>query len=359
MTEGDEPGGFAWIVPHDHALRRARALFVFGAAITALYLIVPLLTAVLVLRVGKEGPWRRIDSLVRAFSPLGVAGLVVVTFVVVTALVVAVAWRGLPRRIVRMTGAREPTPEEARFAARGLEPFALARGMRAPTVWVIDDEALNALSFGRPEAAQVCFTRGAFTLPHDEFAALCAHELTSLTCMPFVYCTAAIDAVLFAEWCTRLLWTSAVLLFLTPIIGASPQFVAIAVLCIAALVGVTRLALVVADRALPPLLDDVSQLVDLDAVRLTALPAPFARLIARLLDDDRRVQTRWQVAHLWFERDSTEISPLRKKNTFFANLAPDFVPDLARRFERVPTRGLRDRARRARGQANNVVAPPS
>jgi hypothetical protein len=292
-----------------------------------------------------------------------VAGLMMAVFLLVAGVVAVIAWRGVRRVVLGATKARQPTVDEARIVAAGVEPFALARGLEPPTIWMIDDRAPNALAFGSPSAAHVCFTTGALHLPRDEFAALCAFELTGLTSRPFAYCTAAIDVVLFAEWCARILWATAVLGFLTPVIGVPPEAAAVFVLCLAALIGVTRLVLFFADRALPRLLDDVAQLVDLEAVRLTALPAPFARLIARLLADEHCVTSRWSVAHLWFERDSVELSNAsRPKGAKWlprpVSADSALTPALALRFEQSDGRGLRARARRARDQADGVVEHP-
>jgi hypothetical protein len=354
------PGEFAWAVPHDRALRRARALFVFAVGIIALYVVVPLLTLTLILHLAEVRPRHGILSVVDRGNPLVVAAVMVAAFLLVSGVVAAVAWRGVRSVVLGATGARRPTADEARIAAAGVEPFALARGLIPPTTWVIDDRAPNALAFGSPAAGHVCFTTGALKLPHDEFAALCAFELTALSSRPFAYCTAAIDVALLAEWCARILWTTAAFGFLSPLVGVPPEAAAVFVLCIAALIGITRLALVVADRALPRLLDDVAELVDLEAVRLTARPAPFARLIARLLADEHQVKSRWQVSHLWFERDSVELSRTGPRSFLRLRIGDDsLTPALARRFERSDPRGLQARARRAWDQANGVVTPPS
>jgi hypothetical protein len=348
VGDGAVPGGFAWWDPHGRAVRRSRALFALGVCVTASYAASPFLVAAVIL--SAEGSWPHIGA-------VGVGLVLVAVLAVVSGVVAMVAWRGLPAAVLRLSGARRPTSDERRIAAAGTEPFALARGMAPPTIWVVDDRSTNALAWGRPNAAHVCFTKGALHLPDDEFAALCAFELTALTCRPFAYCTAAIDLVLFAEWCTRVLWQLAALALLSAVVGVPAYLAAGVTASIAVLVAVTRLALVVADRALPRLLDDAAQLVDLEAVRLTEEPAVFSRLLSRLLDDHHRVRTRWQIAHLWFERDEIEVPrPRRGGFAFVMNLVPfDIeVPALARRYERSNPRGMQDRVRRALDQANGV-----
>jgi Zn-dependent protease with chaperone function len=309
-------------------------LFVLGVFVTALYVAAPFFVVALILHT-EDSSWPGIGA-------LGFALLAAAIVASVAGIVAALGWRGIPRATLRHAGVREPSFEEARLAGAGLEPFSLARGIAPPAVWVVNGRAPNALACGRPGAAHVCFTTGAFRLPEAEFEALCAYELTALTCRPFVYCTSAIDVVLFAEWCTRVLWQLAALALLSAAVGVPAFLAATITASIAVLVAVTRLALVFADRALPRLLDDAAQLVDLEAVRLTAQPAAFARLLQHLLDDEHRVKTRWQIAHLWFERDEIEVGI-------------QFVdpPALARRCERSNPRGLAARARRASSQAND------
>ena len=332
--DGGVGGEFAWWEPHDRALRRARMLFLLGVVVTALYVVAPFFVVASILH-AEDSSWPGIGG-------FGIVLLAVAIIAIVTGIVAAVAWRGLPHTTLRYAGAREPTLEEARRAAAGLEPFALARGISPPTVWVVRSRAPNALACGRPGAAHVCFTTGALRLPEAEFGALCAYELTALTCRPFVYGTSAIDVVLFAEWCTRLVWSVAALALMSAAVGVPAPLAAAITTSIVVLVAVTRFALVFADRALPRLLDDAAQLVDLETVRLTEQPGAFARLLRHLLDDEHRVKTRWQIAHLWFERDEIEVGI-------------QFVdpPALARRCERSNPRGLAARAQRASNQAND------
>src|SRR5206468_881565 len=124
-------------------------------------------------------------------------------------------------------------------------PFVLARGMSTPQTWVIDDDSPNALILGRGRSGHLCVTSAALGLPDDELAALCAYELTALSCLPFADATAAIEMVLLAEWWTRVLWGTALLGLFSLVIGVPPAAGAGYALTIAITVAITRLALVV------------------------------------------------------------------------------------------------------------------
>jgi len=293
----NEPGAFEWWVPHDRALRRARALFLLGAFVAASYVVAPLFVLVLVWRAGQ----------LRALDVVLVTVAAVATLAGVMTIVAMIAWRGVPRVMLRRAGARPArADEDSRVRAR-LAAVAIARGIAVPHTWMVDADAPNAFVMGRAERGHACFTIGALALPDDELDALCAFVVTALTCRPFAYCTSAIDVVLLVEWCTRIVWACAFALLLSAAIGVPFEVAGTITLCLAGTIALTRLALVVADRALPHLLDDATGMVDLEAIGRTERPAPFLRLLRRVDRDDERVTTSWPIAHLWFDRDEQTV----------------------------------------------------
>ena len=342
------PGAFEWWAPHGRALRRARALFLFGALIAALYVIAPF--AMVVALVG-DGSRRVVEVVV-----VGIAILFAVTGVVAL-----VAWRGVPRAVLRFAHARPPEPDEVRGASRALESVALARGLARPAVWVVDDDAPNAFVIGRPGRAHVGFTRGALQLPADELEALCAFALAALASRTFALCTAAIDVVLVAEMCTRALWALGALIILSAIAGVPGALIAVVMLSLTALVLVTRLALVLADRALPRLLDDANGLVDLEAIGSTEHPQAYARLLQRVRTDGVRVASNWTIAHLWFDRDECELEPVLPLPRRLRALVPVpweiDAPVLAQRCERSSGASMRARRARVNRLASTFVPP--
>jgi heat shock protein HtpX len=269
---------------------------VLGAFVVASYVVTPVAVLVVVVHAGHL---RGSDALILTISA-------VAALLGATAFIMVLAWRGLPRVLLRTTGARAPRADETARLREPLAAVALARGVAEPQIWVVDDDAPNAFAIGCAQRWHVCVTSGALRLPHDELEALCAFTVTAITCRPFAYCTAAIDVVLLAEVFVGILWVFGSLLLVSPAAGVPFAAVAVIALCQAALIAVTRLALVIADRALPQLLDDATGIVDLEAIACTEQPLPFTRLLRRVDEDGARVASSWTVAHLWFDRDERD-----------------------------------------------------
>ena len=145
--------------------------------------------------------------------------MLVVALVVAGVLVVAAGWRGIPRTTLRFCHARSPHGAEAQLVQEAATAFALAYGMRAPKIWVVDDPAMNALAFGRRTAGNICFTTGALS-----FRATSSHRWPVTTSRRSRVvrsrdATSAADLVLLGEWCTRILWVSAAFVILAVIVG--------------------------------------------------------------------------------------------------------------------------------------------
>jgi hypothetical protein len=181
--------------------------------------------------------------------------------------------------------------------------FGLAYGMRAPSIWVIDQPAPNALAFGRRSASHIALTTSALGLPVSVLEPLVMFHVGALTSRAYAYAMSAVDLVLLGEWLTNALWLSCAFAILSTIVGMPIGVAAVYVVAVAVVVLVTRPVIAFADRDLVALLVDVDELVDLETIRHSNEPAAFAGLLLTLLEDDQSVRSRWQVAHLWFERD--------------------------------------------------------
>lgn len=102
-----------------------------------------------------------------------------------TALAIAAVWFaisyfGSQTMIDLMTGARKVERKSEPDLYNLLENLAISRGLRTPTLRVIDNDSLNAFATGLHEGQySVTVTRGLVnTLTRDELEAVLAHELT-------------------------------------------------------------------------------------------------------------------------------------------------------------------------------------
>lgn len=100
--------------------------------------------------------------------------------VVVALIWFAIAWFGNQAMIDAMTGARPVTREQAPELYNLLENLAISRGLRTPTLRIIESDSLNAFASGIREGHySVSVTRGLVqALNRDEMEAVLAHELT-------------------------------------------------------------------------------------------------------------------------------------------------------------------------------------
>ena len=176
-------------------------------------------------------------------------------------------------------------------------------GSPTPTLWVVDDPAPNALVAGRARDGFVCVTTGALELPSAELDALIAHSVLRLA-DPHVALASAGAAILIA--CDRIVrwtWFLLAFAFYLTVVGVPVQVVGAMLAFVGALILVCVPLLGLGTRFAVSLLDHAGALADLETARVTYRPKALADLLLRVLDDDKRVQTPWQVAHLWFERD--------------------------------------------------------
>jgi Zn-dependent protease with chaperone function len=355
MPIGGQPvEGFAWWDVRDRAWRRARALFTLAAAVVAIYVAGGLAVLVGLLVAAGVGPWSSLDAWAQDVGSLGLAIAALFLAACAGLAIACIVWRGMSRTMVRYSRARSPEPWEVLNVNEDVAALALAYGMSPPRIWLIDDPAPNALAFGRPRAGNVCLTTGALGLARDELEALCMFHVSALASRVFAYATSAADLVMLGELCTRLAWAAAGLVLLGSILGYSIEVVAAFVLGVGVMVLVTRPVLFLADRGLARLLDDSAELVDLETTRHTALPASLARLLLTLLEDERRATSRWEVAHLWFERDVVDFVQDRRVHARFEErpFSDWLTPPFAGRCTRSSRRGLLERAQTSINLAN-------
>ena len=302
-------GGFAWWGPHDRARRAAELLLASVATICALYVAIVVGAVVLAVRIVQVGSGDDLGSWSHGLGPLAVAAMTIAFVVVIAALIAVVASGSLAARATRLARAQPLADGEADHARRCVESFALAVGFTSPSVHVVEDPNPNGFAAGRRRACAVCVTRGALELPPDQLDALCAQTITSVANRALPLTCAAADLVLVARWCTKAVWGTMAVLLVSTIAGVPPLFAAAVTVAITLVVVCTMPLLALADRAIPRLRDRSAQLADLDAVSLTNQPAELARLLLTTADDRGTVDTPWQIAHLWFDPDTSRPVP--------------------------------------------------
>ena len=103
---------------------------------------------------------------------------------------VALTWGD--RIVLALAFAREATREEQPMLYNVVEEVAIAAGVPAPRVYVVDTEALNAFATGlKPERAAIAVTRGLLEkLSRDELQGVVAHEMGHIVNDDMVYATA-------------------------------------------------------------------------------------------------------------------------------------------------------------------------
>lgn len=103
---------------------------------------------------------------------------------------VALTWGD--RIVLAMAGAHAVTREEEPLLYNVVEEVAIAAGMPAPRIHVVETRALNAFATGlRPERAAIGVTRGLLEkLSRDELQGVVAHEMGHIVNDDMVYATA-------------------------------------------------------------------------------------------------------------------------------------------------------------------------
>lgn len=113
--------------------------------------------------------------------------------------------------VLRMTGAREATKEEAFDLYTIVENLAITAGLPMPKVYIIDDPAPNAFATGRnPEHAVVAATTGLLAmLDRNELEGVMAHEFAHIGNRDMLVMTVAVVlagfVAILADFFTRML----------------------------------------------------------------------------------------------------------------------------------------------------------
>jgi hypothetical protein len=326
----------SWWDTHNHAKRDATALLALASTICAAYFAAVVVIVLAILRVGKWGPWKGIETWRHHIGPLGIAAAAVVFVVLAALTIVFVSRLAFGAHVVRRAGARMPSAEEAARVDRMISDIALGVGCAQPRLRIVDDVAVNALATGRPRDPLVVLTTGALAGPAGDLETLCAHTVVAVSQPAGLRAGAAAAVLLDADWCTRAIWSVAALVFISAILGVPPDVVAVTFLGIIVLVVATKPLVVLASNAMVRLLDCTAELADLETVRVTNQPKPLAELMLDVVEHRRPVTTKWDIAHLWFDPETTAPT----SGWWLPNARPLVGPDTPR------TRaGLIERAR--------------
>ena len=138
------------------------------------------------------------------------AGLVVAIAVAVGLL--ATTWFGGASMTLAASTARRADPERDQTLINVVHEMAIASGLPAPAVYVIDDSAPNAFATGRdPEHASIAVTTGLYRkLDRDELQGVVAHELAHVRNYDIRYTTLVAVTVgaiaLLADFAVRHVW---------------------------------------------------------------------------------------------------------------------------------------------------------
>ena len=308
--------GFAWWGPHDRARHSAALLLGGVATICAAYVAVVAIAVFVAIRVGQLGSHHAFSAWHHRLGPVRISLIVIALVVALGAVIAGLASEGLASRAIRWAGARPLADGEADQVRTCVEAFALGVGYPTPDIYVVDHQSPNGFAAGRKRACAVCLTTGALQLPPDQLDALCAQTIASVANRALPFTCAAADLVQIARWCTRAVWSVCGLLLVSTIFGVPPAFAAAVTVAIVLLVVLTLPMLMLADRAVPRLQAQSAELADLQAVSLTNQPAGLARLLLASVHDYGAVPSRWQIARLWFDSDTSRPAPSRTARRF-------------------------------------------
>ena len=111
------------------------------------------------------------------FFIVGIVGSAILGFIVAL-----VAWNAGDGIVLKMNNAREATPHEVQLVNNVSEEMAIAAGIPAPHVYVIDDPSPNAFATGRsPKTGVVAVTTGLLErLDREELQGVVAHEIAHI-----------------------------------------------------------------------------------------------------------------------------------------------------------------------------------
>ncbi len=300
-----DPRSASWWETHDRAYHGAVALLIVASTICAAYLATVITVVLAALRVGEFGPWRGIETWRHRIGPLGLVALALGLVVLAGLTIASLAWARFGAHVLRRARARTPQPGEAERAQSLASTFALGLGLAEPRLSIVDDPAVNALATGRARSPQIVLTTGALALPAEELETLCAHTVAAVSQRAALLAGAAAAVILDADWCTRAIWGLAGAVFVSGVVGVPTAVVGASVLGMVVLVAVTKPLVSLASDAIVELLDRTAELTDLETVRVTNQPKLLATLMLDVIEHRTPVRSTWDIAHLWFDPETT------------------------------------------------------
>ncbi|MEM4390186.1 MAG: zinc metalloprotease HtpX [Candidatus Micrarchaeia archaeon] len=128
----------------------------------------------------------------------GIGGFLCLTFAgILTILLAIMGYYNSAAIVLAVSRARPATKEEFPFLINAVEGLAIAAGIPAPRVFVMDDDAPNAFAVGRdPAHAAVCVTTGLLTrMNRLELEGVLAHEISHIRNYDVRFATLAVVLV--------------------------------------------------------------------------------------------------------------------------------------------------------------------
>ena len=226
-------------------------------------------------------------------------------FPLIIAVVVAIAmtWGSYfssDKIALRVSRAQPADPQRDRQLINIVESLAIAAGIPAPRVYVVDDSAPNAFATGRnPEHAAVAVTRGLLAkMTRDELEGVIAHELAHVKNRDTLVMTIAVTlvgvVVLLADIFLRMMWFGGGGRDNDRGGGAGPLVIVGLVLLILAPIFAQLLQFAISRRR--------EFLADAEGVLITRYPTGLINALNKLKDDQTVVRSASRAtAHLWIE----------------------------------------------------------
>ncbi|MBI2708557.1 MAG: M48 family metalloprotease [Actinobacteria bacterium] len=203
--------------------------------------------------------------------------------------------------VLAMSRAQPADPLEYARLHNLVEGLCIASGLPKPRVYVIDDDALNALATGRdPRHAAVAVTTGLLrALTRVELEGVVAHELSRIRSYDIVVSTLAVTfvapVVVVADWLIRFRWWGGGRNRPGELDGRLPVLGSVGV----ALLGLSPVVAPVMRRVVP---GRGELRADLPAVELTRYPPGLAAALEKLRDGQTVVHSGSRAtAQLWIQ----------------------------------------------------------
>ncbi|MEA2435383.1 MAG: heat shock protein HtpX [Actinomycetota bacterium] len=238
-----------------------------------------------------------------------------------------------------MSRAKPADPVRDRQLINIVEGLAIAAGIPAPRVYVVDDDAPNAFATGRnPEHAAIAVTRGLVAkMSRDELEGVVAHELSHVKNRDTLIMTIAVTLVgiivLLADWLLRAMFWGGGDRDRGNGLGLPIAIIGLVLMLIAPLVAQVLQFAISRQREF---------LADADGVLLTRYPDGLIHALEKLKDDKTVVRTASKAtAHLWIESPiARNASEGGRKSGAWLNRLFDTHPPLDQRIEALTSSSL-------------------